>query len=224
MTTRFEKGVAFILEGDTEKVFYTALLRHLCTKYSEITFEKNTDPVSGEAYYTLGSVEQKVLIMFNNVGTVSQITNSGEWFKNRCYGQFKQLRWTVFLCYDTDNYSPNISKFYDGDWKELRKNISRNRACSVIDLAACADIEDIMLLDKENIFKFLEIDPISIPAASKGKMKMKKLFRTKGRGYAYHEGKRAESLIQSLDFDKIISLSPVPLSRIEFECFSCFAS
>lgn len=32
MKERFEKGIAFILEGETEKVFYLSLLKHLCKK------------------------------------------------------------------------------------------------------------------------------------------------------------------------------------------------
>ena len=40
MEDRFEKGIAFILEGDTEKVFYLALLKHLCEKYKEVTINK----------------------------------------------------------------------------------------------------------------------------------------------------------------------------------------
>ena len=171
----FEKGIAFILEGDTEKIFYLSLLRHLCEKYDRITLSKETDSASGEIFYTLSDYEHKVLIKFNVVGTISQITNSGSWFETRCFGQYEKLDWTVFLCYDTDNYTPNISKFYEDDWKELRKTISKHKSCSIIDLAAQADIEDIMLLDSEGVFKFLGITPVVIPSASKGKWKMKKI-------------------------------------------------
>lgn len=218
----FEKGIAFILEGDTEKVFYLSLLKHLCKKYSGISLCKQTDTSSGEIFYTLGNAERKVLIKFNVVGTISQITNSGSWFEKRCYGQHKSLTWSVFLGYDTDNYMPNISKFYEDDWRELRKTISKRKSCSIIDLAAQADIEDIMLIDAEGVFNFLGIAPITIPSGSKGKAKMKKIFRAKGSGCAYHAGSRSEDLINALDFDKIISESPVPLDRIQLECFSCF--
>ncbi len=218
----FEKGVAFILEGDTEKVFYLTLLKHLCGKYNGISINKQTDNNSGEIFYTIGNAEHSVLIKFNVVGTISQITNSGSWFEKRCYGQHKSLTWTVFLCYDTDNYTPNISKFYEDDWKELRKNISKRKSCSIIDLAAQADIEDIMLVDADGVFKFLDMSPIPIPSGSKGKAKMKKIFRAKKLGCAYHEGSRAEDLINALDLDKIISNSPVPLEKIQEECFGCF--
>lgn len=219
MSNKFDKGIAFILEGATEKVFYLSLLNHLCQKHDEASIEKCVDEDSGEIFYVLRSKERKVLIMFNVVGTISQMTNTGNWFEKRCYGQHKSLDWTIFLCYDTDNYIPNISKFYEDDWKELRKVISKHKSCSIVDLAAQADIEDIMLVDVNGIYDFLGIEPIPIPSGSKGKAKMKKIFRTKGRGFAYHEGERAEPLINALNFDKIISLSPVPLEKIETECF-----
>lgn len=222
MADCFEKGIAFILEGDTEKVFYLSLIKHICEKYDGISIQKQTDATSGEIFYTLGNAVHSILIKFNVVGTISQITNSGSWFEKRCYGQYKSLTWTVFLCYDTDNYTPNISKFHEDDWKELRKSISKRKSCSIIDLAAQADIEDIMLVDADGIFNFLGMTPIAIPTGSKGKVKMKKIFRAKGSGSAYHEGDRAEGLIKALDLDKIISESPVPLSKIQLECFSCF--
>ena len=205
----FEKGIAFISEGDTEKVFYLALMNHLCKKYEGASIQKQIDPNSGEIFYTLRNANRNVLIKFNVVGTISQITNSGSWFEKRCYAQHKGLPWTVFLCYDTDNYTPNISKFYEDDWKELRKTISKRKSCSIIDLAAQADIEDIMLVDADGVFRFLDMSPIEIPSGSKGK------------GHAYHEGVRAEALINALDFDKIISNSPVPLCEIQKECFDC---
>ena len=222
MEDRFEKGIAFILEGDTEKVFYLALLKYLCKQHEGVIINKQTDPNSGEIFYTLTDGNHKVLIMFNVVGTISQITNSGNWFEKRCYNQHKNLEWTIFLCYDTDNYLPNISKFYEDDWKELRRSISKRKTCSIIDLAAQADIEDIMLVDSDGVFNYLGIAPIPIPTGSKGKVKMKKIFRSKGAGSAYHEGERAKSLIDALDLKKIITISPVPLNKIETICFSCF--
>ena len=222
MDDYFMKGIAFILEGDTEKVFYLALLTHFCKKHAGTLLEKCTDSGSGEVFYTIGNKDRKVLIRFNVVGTISQITNAGQWFDKRCYGQSKSLEWTVFLCYDTDNYTPNISKFYEGDWYELRKSISKRKSCKIIDLAAQADIEDIMLLDLKGIFDYLQMNPIPIPTGSKGKVRMKKIFRAKGKGCAYHEGERAAPLINRLNLEKIVSASPVPLHLVHTECFSCF--
>lgn len=39
MADCFEKGIAFILEGDTEKVFYISLLKHLCEKYDRVVLD-----------------------------------------------------------------------------------------------------------------------------------------------------------------------------------------
>ncbi len=89
----------------------------------------------------------------------------------------------------------------------------KNRNCKVIDLAAQADIEDIVLLNSESVFKFIGIAPVPIPTKGKiRKRKMKMLFRMKGNGSAYHEGKRAEPLIQSLNFE-IMSKSTIPFFR-----------
>ena len=105
---------------------------------------------------------------------------------------------------------------------ELRKTIAKRKSCSIIDLAAQADIEDIMLIDADGVFRFLDLPVSVIPTGAKGKSKMKKIFRQKGPGSAYHEGARAEELINALDMDKIIMLSPVPLSEIQLKCFDCF--
>ena len=51
------------------------------------------------------------------------------------------------------------------------------------------------------------------------KVKMKKIFRSKGKEYAYHEGERARSLIEHLDMSKIISASRIPFEEIEKCCF-----
>ena len=83
----------------------------------------------------------------------------------------------------------------------------------VIDLAASADIEDIMLCDVESICSFLAINvPEKIPGR-KGKAKMKWLYRSCGN--TYHEGEKAESMIATLDFQKLISESPLNLAALK---------
>ncbi len=217
----FNKGVAFILEGTTEKVFYLELLKFFQKKHPEVDFIRNLDDNTGEISYILQKASTKVLIKFNVVGTISQVINSGEWFVNRCLQPHKGIHWTTFLCYDTDNYTPNISKFYEGDWKELRKKITKGRN-DIIDIAAQADIEDILLIDLEGIYHYLGLPVEELPSGGKGKSKMKKIFRKKGVGFAYHEGERALPLIQALDLEKIVRDSPLPLNKIEKVCFDPF--
>ena len=42
-----------------------------------------------------------------------------------------------------DDYSSDVSKFYEGDWAQFRSQLSLLGVQTVIDLAASADIEDI---------------------------------------------------------------------------------
>ena len=219
MKEEFARGVAFILEGDTEKVFYLALLEHFCKRHAGWELIKSNDPKSGEIYYVLRNEERNIVIKIFVVGTITQLAHSGTWFENRCHRAYPSLKWTVFLCYDTDDYMANITKFYEGDWAELRKRLAKSKAGEVVDLAAQADIEDIMLLDSDGIFKFLGIGPCQIPTGGKGKSKMKRLFRLLGPGSAYHEGMRAKGLIDALDLDLIIKSAPLDFQKIEKACF-----
>lgn len=89
-------------------------------------------------------------------------------------------------------------------------------ADSITDLAAEADIEDVMLCDFLGVVSFLGLPPnVGIPRGGKGKAKMKKLFRMVALNNAYHEGNRARPLIKSLDMNVIKSSSPVPLEAID---------
>lgn len=219
MSDKYSSGVAFVLEGDTEKVFYFELLEHFCKKHRGSFITRQKSASTGEIEYVITTNEKKVLVKTNVVGTISQIANSGAWFENRCYSEHKDMIWTIFLCYDTDNYLDDITKFSEGDWKELRKTIKKHKKCNVIDLAASADIEDTMLIDSDSVFRFLGLPPGPVPNGSKGKKKMKKIYRLKGPTYGYHSGDRSRALIRSLDFDKIIACSPIPLKQVDFICF-----
>lgn len=219
MDNKFSSGIAFVFEGDTERVFYLAILNHFTKKHPDAKLEKNLDEKTGETFYVLSCDNKKTLIKLNVVGAVSQVTNSNKWFTNRCYKCYNGIKWAVFLCYDMDSYDADITKFQEGDWAELKKALKKCRGTDVYDMSARADIEDIMLLDADSIFSFLNLNPCAIPSGRKGKAKMKKIFRMKGNGYTYHEGDRAEPLINSLDLDKIIANAPLPLNILENECF-----
>lgn len=212
MTENFTEGIAFIFEGETEKIFYINLLTHLASVSTDTTFEKQLSDNDGEFYYVWKDLTKSILIKTNNVGTITQIANSGSWFENKCCKN--QLPWTVYLCYDTDSSSNNISKFYCGDWLRLRTTLEQNKA-TVVDLAAHADIEDILLYDLEGICEFLAIDLVSRESlrGRKGKAKLKTLFRQAGQ--VYHEGERAKRLIEALDCEKIISTAPIKLSELK---------
>lgn len=172
--------------------------------------DKSTD--DGEIIFCWQSGEKKILIKFHVVGTITQIVHSGKWFLNMCSKKHK-IPWTVFLCYDTDSSNSNISKFYEGDWKILRHELEKSKTTTIVDLAASADIEDIMLYDIESVLNFLGIAMTVKPVGRKGKAKMKALYRTVGR--AYHEGERAKDMISKLDFSKITKSAPIKLAELK---------
>ena len=217
MDESLTKGIAFILEGDTEKEFYWALLNHFCSKHPGSYL--NRIQLDDDIYYHLkmsSSNDYSILIKPYVLNSISNISHAAAWFKTQCRKKYSPLNWTVFLCYDTDSYNDDITKFYEGDWSILRKKL---KPAKIIDLSAKADIEDIMLLDENSIFKYLGIEPREIPNGKKGKTRLKRLFRCAGSGVAYHSGTRAKELINSLDFDLIISRAPINLTIIETICF-----
>lgn len=205
------KGYAFILEGDTEKEFYLSFLEYLCEKHNAV-LNRFVDESSPDVSYTIDCRDRQSNIKFKVVNAVTQLTRSDNWFNTQCVRKHgSKCKWDVFLCYDTDSYNADISKYFQDDWAELRKGLSK--ASHVLDLAAAADIEDIMLIDLEGVCNFLNCQiPKSLPGA-KGKIKMKNLFRENGQ--TYHEGERARPLIDSLNMEKIIESNVIALARAE---------
>lgn len=212
MNNEFIRGIAFIVEGATEKVFYRNFLQWLADNNENYSFNKIDNPDIGEIAFEWLSGEESILIKFNVVGTVTQVVHSGKWFTNTCAKKYK-IPWQVFLCYDTDSPDKDISKFYEGDWKLLRDELKKSKAKEIIDLAASADIEDVMLVDIESICKYLGITAPKELKGRKGKAKMKALYRSCGN--TYHEGDKAENMIKNLDFQKIINEGPIDLKKLE---------
>ena len=110
---------------------------------------------NGEQCYELSGAFGSRVVRFNNVGTITQIHNSGSWFRNVCFSKASSCPWTVFLCYDTDAYDADTTKFQKGDWKLFRKSLLKLGDIKIIDLTAKADIEDIMLLDLHGISVYM---------------------------------------------------------------------
>ena len=152
------------------------------------------------------------LLKFNVVNTVTQMPRAGRWFTSQCVSKYgKSHDWHVFLCYDQDGYKADISKFFEGDWVVLRNCLKK--AASVTDMAAAADIEDVMLQDIIGVCAFIDCEIPQELKGKKGKAKLKNLFRANGK--TYHEGKRARVLIDSLNMERIIAGNIVPLHKIE---------
>lgn len=225
MKSNYDKGIAFIMEGDTEYQFYDALLLFFERHHPDCHLTKAADDI-GEPYYLLTGSFGTRIIRFNNVGTITQIHNSVSWFNNICLGD-SGFPWVVFLCYDTDAYNANISKFYLDDWQIFRDRLSKRRVSKIIDMAANAEIEDLFLLDLHGVSTFMQLEkeltPEDLPKGRKGSSKMKRLFiefrKQKKTTAFYHKGERARALIDCLNMGAIISAKLLPLQEIEKECF-----
>lgn len=205
-------GLAFIVEGATEKVFYLEYLSQLC-KANGLTLRKNLE--TQEDRYAITSANDEKVVMMTSVNSVSQMTNSATWFDRACVGENPEVVWTVFLCYDTDEYNSDITKFREGDWAMLRESIAQSTQ-KVIDMAAEADIKDVMLCDLPGVLSFLGLPPeTEIPPGNKGKTKLKKLYRKVAPNKAYHSGERTKGLISHLDMAEIRASAPVPLGEID---------
>lgn len=209
----YNSGIAFIVEGATEKVFYEEYIRAACKKREQVQISDLED-CDGPCY-AIGNGRKSILVKFDCTDSITQMTNSATWFDRACHGLYPGIPWHVFLAYDTDAYNNPITPFHEGDWGRLRLEIISN-AAEIVDLAARADIEDVMLCDKGGVLAFLGLpESTEIPSGAKGKTKMKRLFRVVAINNAYHEGGRARPLIQSLCMDRIANLAPVPLKEID---------
>ena len=181
------RGLAFIVEGATEKVFYLEYLSQLCAAKG-LALRKDLD--TQENRYAITSANDERVVMMASVNSVSQMTNSATWFDRACVGENPEIDWTVFLCYDTDEYNSDITKFHEGDWAMLR--------------------------DLPGVLSFLGLPPeTEMPLGNKGKTKLKKLYRKVAPNKAYHSGERAKGLISHLDMAEIRASAPVPLGEID---------
>lgn len=220
MKETYSKGIAFVFEGDTEKYFYINFLEFLCEKYEGWSI-KELDADLSETYL-IEKDDQKIIVRTNTVGTITQVTHAGNWFNNACANKYSaKTPWVVFLCYDTDSYTADISKFYSGDWKNLRNKLTKRHNIKVVDIAASADIEDLFLADLGSISNYLGLEetiPSSdVPRKSKGKNSLKLLFRKYHN--TYHAGYRALPLIEILNKQTLIDSGVLPLDEIEKAIF-----
>lgn len=211
--SQYSEGIAFILEGHTEKVFYSEFMAY-CAHKHQLSLRPVNDG-DGVNYVINRHNASSALVKLNNVGTVSQMTHSADWFNRSCIDRHPDLDWTVVLGYDTDMYNSNISKFHQGDWARLRRTLKHNSS-KIIDMAAEADIEDIILCDYSSVLSYLDLPSDTVcPSGRKGKVKMKRLHHMVSLNFAYKAGEKARPLIQSLDWETLINTAPIPLQLLE---------
>nr|WP_321305681.1 hypothetical protein [uncultured Sphaerochaeta sp.] len=216
MKDPYISGVAFIFEGDTEQTFYEILISQFSGKHPEFSFSVSFDDEVNEFISESISDSHSVIIRMNSVKTITQVAHSADWFNNSCKKKHSGIKWTVFLCYDTDSPHEDITKFHEGDWLMLRRKL-KGKNVEVIDLASRAMIEDLFLYDMEGICNYLEVPKQAIPREGNGKTTLKQFYRKHGK--VYHEGERATDMIWGLNMDSIVAKAEIQLGIIDERCF-----
>lgn len=204
------RGFAFIVEGPTERVFYHEYLKWCCEESSVCAMEQlpNKD-------YIVKTGRGDVLVKFNVKGSVSSVPNAMSWVRSTC-AVSSGIPWTVVLCYDTDgNASLNLET---RAWRRFREDLVAMKL-PVIDLAADADIEDVMLTDIKGVRRFLGQSELVEPHGRKGKAKMKSLYKAVDVTQPYKSGERARGLISILDFNVIENGAPMDIKALRLAVF-----
>ena len=205
VTLPYHSGIAFVLEGVTEKVFYQEYLEWCCRGTDGAAMERLPDKD-----YVVHVGNKATLVKFNVMGSVSSIPNATAWVQKTCK-ESSLTSWTVVLCYDTDgNSSLSLNT---RAWQRFRQDLKAMHL-PVIDLAADADIEDVMLADLDGVRRYLGLPSDVLPRGKKGKSKLNSLFKVADITRPYHEAERARDLIRHLDFAAIEERAPMDLARL----------
>ena len=205
----YVKDLAFVVEGSTERVFYHEYLQWCCRKKPGTSIEQlpNKD-------FAIRAKDGDVLIRFNVKGSVSSVPNAMNWVRSTCLAS--DMPWTVVLCYDTDgDASLNLDT---RAWRRFRQDLAKMKL-PVIDLAADADIEDVMLVDIEGVRKFLGLNSDIEPHGRKGKAKLKSLYKAVDVTQPYKSGERARNLIRHLSFGAIEERGPMDIKALRQAVF-----
>lgn len=177
-----KKGIVLLVEGDTEKTFYTRLIQYLQDKNS-----------------TKKRIEKLHIVNLKGVGNYG---NKGpNKFKNEICRDNPDVEYNVFCAYDMDVFQSAFIYAMKPpvDWKIVEKALRKHGALQVFHLKAFYMIEDWFLVDLEGLCKFLEIDVVQ-PKGKNALEKIKNLFRKKNK--IYQKGS-TDQFISYLSMEKI---------------------
>ncbi len=80
--TAYNKGIAFIFEGETERVFYDSVFEYYLDKHKGYMARKEFDNEVKEFYFVLSNDARSTVIKTYTVGTVIAHTRAcANWFK-----------------------------------------------------------------------------------------------------------------------------------------------
>jgi len=177
------KIAVIVTEGETDDLFYRRILDVLRKK----TLNKRlcVDKVEYICLKGFGKFDSKLCNILKR--------------KVRGYKKInKDVEVSVFLCYDQDVFvgkkNPPIN------WRQIEKELKRNKADYIYHIVAEQSIEDFIMLDFDGILKFLNLRNLN-QNDYRGCEGLKRLFKKAGK--AYIKGSRAESLLNAINFDII---------------------
>ena len=176
-----------VTEGQTDEEFYKKVTIHTknkcnCKRYC-------FDEIKHMCAYGIGKMDSKILAKFN-----FEICQSEK---------YKNSEKVVCLCYDLDVFKVN-KKNPPIDREKLKKQLYNYGADKVIEIIADDMIEDFFLFDIEGIKKYLNLKKkYKLPKKREGLELLKKMFKDGNK--IYSKGDKAAGLIDSLDFDLILS-------------------
>jgi hypothetical protein len=180
MITKSGPLVCLFVEGDTDKEFYEALMKHYEKSSKKPITSWNIIPIKG-----IGKFQKKVPSKLKN-----EILPKNEG------------REIIVVCsYDTDVFE--FAKNPPTNWAKLEKSVKELKIRKFFKVQANKMIEDWFLEDINGICKFLKIKPVSKVKGKDGNDKMKKLFKKGNK--VYQKGNYSHKFIPSLNISMIRS-------------------
>jgi len=82
------------VEGATERAFYEEYLAKL---YADRGMQISEDVDTQENAFIITKGNRSIVAMINNVGSITQMTNSATWLRRACFDGFKETPWHFFL-------------------------------------------------------------------------------------------------------------------------------
>lgn len=187
------KYIVVFVEGDTDKVFFEALLRYYAQKSKSKLNDWEICSIRGVERY-----ESKVISKLKN-GLIPKLAKSNK------------LVHAVCCSYDTDVFE--YAERPVVNWRKIRKSVKELGVPNFLEIEVKQMIEDWFLCDLSGLCKYLKI---SVPSKLEGKdgfSKMKLLFKKGNK--IYQKGLSCQRFINSLDISVIRNTQQTNLAELE---------
>ncbi len=182
--------IVIFTEGETDKIFYNYLIKHL-------------------------GKSENVKVRIHNLESITNYKSKAyRKLKNNILPKYQDFEIVVFLTYDTDVFE--LSAKPPINWKQVENDIKSLGINQIYHIKAKNSIEDWFLFDIQGICKFLKINIKNCPkkfAGKNGIEKISKLFKRANK--IYMKGKYVDNFIEYLNFNKIYPYIKNEISELE---------